>query len=124
MNYLVDTNILLWYLNADDRLPETFKEIFFSSADTINISIASLWEITIKASIGKLNLKNGFEETLSIILNSEQWVILPIKAMHLQKLYELPFHHNDPFDRILFAQSTTEEMTLLYTDTIFNKYKI
>lgn len=122
MNYLIDTNILLWYLESDPRLPDDFKEILFSDQSSIYISIVSLWEITIKTSLGKLQLSNGFENTLSIIESSDQWSILPIKSEHLKKLYSLPYKHHDPFDRLIYAQSLSENMGFLYTDKSFDLY--
>jgi len=73
MRCLLDTNILLWFLEDNKKLPLAFKEILISDDNELFISIASLWEITIKSSIGKLTLKSGLKDFLSIIIGSNQF---------------------------------------------------
>lgn len=124
MKYCVDTNILLWYLDGNPQLSDQHKTIIQNESENIYISIASLWEITIKSGIGKLTLKRGFQNTIDLIRNSHGWVIIPIITEHLFELYNLPFYHNDPFDRIIFAQCKFEKFHLIYTDKIFDKYYI
>jgi PIN domain nuclease of toxin-antitoxin system len=123
MKYLPDTNILLWYLDGDSRLSESFIHTISSESNVIFISIASLWEIAIKSAIGKLELKRGFENTLSLIESSDEWSILSVTPAHLKTLYSLPFHHNDPFDRLIYAQCVAEEIEFLYTDKVFDLYR-
>lgn len=87
------------------------------------LSIASVWEIGIKTSIGKLALRGDFAEVEDFIAeNSIE--LLPITFEHIQRLQQLPFHHRDPFDRLLIAQAFTESLTLLSRDTIFPQYGV
>ena len=95
-----------------------------SEDNTIFVSVASLWEIAIKSSMGKLQLKRGYEETLSAVYSSREWKILEIRPKHLSIVQKLPFHHSDPFDRLIFAQSVSEGMELLHTDPVFDSYKM
>ena len=124
MNYLVDTNVLLVYLEGEELLGADMMSKIDSDDNTIFVSAASLWEIAIKSSMGKLQLKRGFDETLSVITGSREWKILEIKPKHLSMVHKLPFHHSDPFDRLIFAQSVSEGMELLHTDPVFDSYKM
>ena len=120
--YLIDTNIFLWHLENDPQLSAKFAKIIGDSLVEIWISVVSLWEITIKASIGKLEQISDFDEFMNQKFRATGFKILPIRTAHLLKLRELPFHHRDPFDRLIIAQSLTENLELLYTDDFFVPY--
>jgi PIN domain nuclease of toxin-antitoxin system len=87
------------------------------------VSIASLWEISIKASIGKLELRIELTQ-LTDFLTDNKIDLLPIRIEHLEKLQNLPFHHRDPFDRLLIAQALTENLTLISRDSLFSLYNV
>lgn len=94
--------------------------------DTSNkcfLSIASLWEIAIKSSLGKLELKGDFAEITGFLIENDI-DILPITFHHLQQLMQLPFHHRDPFDRILIAQASTENLFVVTKDNLFLDYNV
>lgn len=122
MKYLIDTNILLWFFYDDEKLPSLFKTLIEDESNQIFISIASIWEISIKNSIGKLELGKSFDEIFPSYLDIYSFDVLPVKIEHLQKLNNLPFHHNDPFDRIIISQVFSEKLDFLFTDEIFKKY--
>ena len=124
MKYLLDTNVILWYLNDDIKLPDSHKTLIDTPGSFIFISIVSLWEIAIKSSLGKLNLDIGFDKILSAISNSEDFSILTVNTSHLKVLLNLPFYHKDPFDRLIYAQSLSENLSLIYTDKIFDQYQL
>lgn len=117
---LLDTHALLWFLGNDARLPSATKQRI-EDADTVLVSIASLWEIAIKANIGKLTLFTSFEtiETNLINLGIE---ILFIAFEDLVTYLSLPLHHRDPFDRILVAQAVNRSLILISRDTQFDAY--
>lgn len=97
------------------------KKLVEDSQNTSYISIASLWEMSIKISLGKLAIDKDFKEVFKEL--SESGIeILPISFEHVLKSSTLPFHHRDPFDRIIVAQSICEGMKLLSADEIFDKY--
>ena len=123
MKYLIDTNILLWFSENNVELPQAFKDLLFDDSNEIYVSIVTLWEIAIKYSIGKLNIPCNLELFLDEIRWKYDFIILPLEASHILKQATLPFHHRDPFDRMLYAQSVIEKMKFLYTDIIFDKYR-
>jgi len=87
------------------------------------LSIASVWEVGIKTSIGKLELRVDFAG-LAEFIAVNRIELLPISFQHIQKLQHLPFHHRDPFDRLLIVQALTENLTLLSRDAVFPQYDI
>jgi len=123
MDYLLDTHTVLWFINEDKRLSsKALKTI--KPADTIcYISIASLWEVSIKASINKLVLHRSFKE-LEKQISDNDIRILPITFKDLLILYALPHHHRYPFDRIIISQSMTNKLTVITKDPAFENYDV
>lgn len=119
MRYLLDTHILLWWLNEDKSLDEKTKDIIADPNNLIFISAASAWEITLKKSLGKLRVPSHLKETLV----NGGFELLAITIDHCEALEKLPDHHRDPFDRILIAQAQLEKMTLMTHDEQFKNYK-
>jgi PIN domain nuclease of toxin-antitoxin system len=103
MNYLIDTHILLWYIVGDKRIENDTQTKIESESNAIFLSNASLWEIAIKVSIGKLKLKGSLID-LQNYLNDKGFKILEFDFEDLQTLQTLPFHYQDPFDRLIIAQ--------------------
>ena len=123
MNTLIDTHALIWFLNGDDTLSEKAKKSI-EEYDTVNfVSIASLWEIAIKISLGKLELKTPFSAIAEQITNNG-FQILPVTFADTLLLSTLPFHHRDPFDRIIIAQSLTNKLTIISKDKVFDSYQV
>ena len=121
MKLLLDTHILLWYLDDNANLSTPQRLQIEDRRNQVAVSAASLWEITIKMSIGKLELIDDIA-TVENTLRQQGIEILPIQAAHLQRLLSLPFHHRDPFDRLIIAQALAEEMTLVSNDSVFSAY--
>ncbi len=124
MKVLIDTHALLWLITDDDRLSKNARQIFLSSESRLFFSAASLWEICIKMSLGKISLKNGWFQTIQkeMEINTIQW--LPIEMTHCAEVAEMPFHHRDPFDRMLIAQAIVEDLQLLSRDRRISDYAI
>ena len=120
MKYLLDTHIALWFLNGE-RLTEKTKELIINGENYI--SVVSLWEIAIKMNIGKYTFNGGFSKFKELVINNG-FTILPIKVEYMEKLFELPLIHRDPFDRLIIATSIFEEMTLITADDNIQKYDI
>jgi PIN domain nuclease of toxin-antitoxin system len=121
MNYLIDTHILLWYIVGDKRIDSGVQGIIESKRNTVYLSNASLWEITIKVSIGKLKLTGSLSELKEFLL-VKGFKILEFDFEDLETLLQLPFHHQDPFDRLIVAQSLTKKMEIITDDLNVKKY--
>lgn len=120
MRYLLDTHALLWALGEPGTLAPAAREAIASPANLIHVSIASLWECTIKASIGKLDLPPDFLDVIA----ETGYDALPIRLPHLAAYRSLPMHHRDPFDRLLVAQAQAEALTLITRDQEIAKYPV
>lgn len=124
MRFLLDTHTLFWYLEGDSKLSTTAQAVIQDSSHEILISPASFWEIAIKVSLGKWQLNRTYEELVEIAFNLYGFQILPILPKHTAHLIELPFHHKDPFDRLLAAQSLVEGIGLVSADGVFDHYGV
>jgi PIN domain nuclease of toxin-antitoxin system len=123
MAFLLDTHAFLWFVAGDKQLPESIKSKILNINESCYLSVASLWEITIKTQIGKLKLEISLQELFDYI-DRNQIEIIQITYDHLLTLSELPAHHSDPFDRIIVSQAVTENLTLISKDKGLKKYKI
>ena len=123
MNYLLDTHTLIWFLNGDKELSSNAGKAIESIEAFNFVSIASLWEIAIKVSLGRLELKTSFKKIEEQIIKNN-FEILPITFRDTMVLSTLPFHHRDPFDRLLIVQSMNNKFIVISKDQHFDKYKI
>ena len=123
MKFLVDTHILLWHLEDSPKQSETVIKELQDSSNQIFISQASLWEMSIKISLGKLKIPVPLEDLL-FHLERSAWTILPIQNKDILRLLDLPYHHSDPFDRIIAAQCLNQDLTLITKDSIFELYGV
>ncbi|MBC8094052.1 MAG: type II toxin-antitoxin system VapC family toxin [Pseudonocardia sp.] len=117
MRALLDTNALLWLLGGDERLGERARS-HIESAESLVVSVASLWEVAIKVSIGKL----APIPELHASIRDLGFERLGVEDPHLTTLQTLPLHHRDPFDRLLIAQTLTDGLTVLTADEVFGTY--
>lgn len=123
MNFLLDTHTFIWFINGDKLLPKNIIKAIKNIENTCNISIASIWEMGIKISLGKLAIISDFNK-ISDILSENDIGILPITLNHLDCLLKLDYYHRDPFDRIIISQAICEKLTILTKDSEFKKYKV
>ncbi|MGQ7852974.1 type II toxin-antitoxin system VapC family toxin [Pedobacter sp. WC2501] len=119
--YLLDTHVLLWMQDDNIALSKEARKILEDSTTQLYLSIASLWEITIKQSLGKLQLQYSLEELIDSC-NANKINTLPIDFETLKILKTLPFIHRDPFDRIIIATSMELDLDLISSDEIAKKY--
>jgi PIN domain nuclease of toxin-antitoxin system len=122
MSHLLDTHTLIWFLENDPRLPPATRTQI-ETTPTIFISIVSLWEITIKANIGKLSLSFPFK-TIAPNLVTTGITELPITFKDLEIYLSLPLHYCDPLDRILIAQAMNHSLSFISQDTQMDAYPI
>lgn len=124
MKHLLDTHALLWYTLANPQLSGTAEALILDPANEIFISPASYWEIAIKISIGKLTLHQPYDDFIDACLNKYGFVILPIEPRHTTVLTTLPFHHRDPFDRLIIAQAIADQIPVISGDPAFDAYPV
>lgn len=124
MNFLLDTHIFLWFVNDDPRLSDRFKDLIENQSNFIYISVASLWEMSIKYNLGKLTLAPAYEEFVEREITESSIILLNIELEHIKINASLPFHHRDPFDRIIIAQSMAENISIMTLDSVFSRYPI
>jgi len=123
MKFLLDTHTFLWFLGGDSELSKQARMFIENPKHEKYVSIASFWEIAIKHSLRKLTLDVPFEELKNeVIKNSFQ--ILPITFEDTLQLCTLPFHHSDPFDRVIISQAKGNDLTLLSRDNNFALYDV
>ena len=120
MNLILDTHIILWWLDNSNKLPEKYFRVISDSNNICFISSATVWEISIKSGLGKLEIPDNFTD----ILLQEGFSELPVSWEHAAKVKHLPFHHKDPFDRLIIAQTIIEDFKLLTVDNIIPEYEV
>lgn len=121
MKYLIDTHTFLWFTEGCSDLSYTALELIMDKNNEIFISIASLWEISIKTAIGKLAIAGSYELVIEDVTENDMQ-ILPINFAHTVIQNKLPLYHRDPFDRIIISQALVENMDLISKDSIFDNY--
>ena len=124
MRLLLDTHIVLWSLSDDARLKPAVRSHIVDAAHTVLFSHASIWEISIKLAQGRLRLPGGNMDSLLALLKRTSITLLPIRLRHLRRAAVLPFHHGDPFDRLMAAQAIAEGLQLVTVDPMFRLYRV
>ena len=120
MHLLLDTHVLLWWLADDTSLTQIQRMAIQDKRNSCYISAATIWEISIKSRLGKLDVDEEYLE----VVKSPGFLELPITWQHAKTVKSLPDIHKDPFDRILIAQAIVEGMSLICTDTIIAQYNV
>ncbi|MGL6344398.1 MAG: type II toxin-antitoxin system VapC family toxin [Waterburya sp.] len=132
MNLLLDTHVFLWFVNDHPKLSNHFKDLIEDDDNVSYLSMASLWKMSIKFNLGKLRLDPNYEEfvereviTSSIKLpRKAEYRSLKIELEHFKINAALPFHHRDPFDRLIIAQAVVENLPIISVDSAFDKYSV
>lgn len=119
MRYLLDTQVLLWALADPKRLPASTRRLMEADDAEFCFSLGSIWEIAIKRSLGTLHFD---PELIADTAEADGYLALPILREHLCVVAKLPWHHRDPFDRLLVAQSLVEPVSLLTADATLARY--
>ncbi|WP_113926073.1 type II toxin-antitoxin system VapC family toxin [Cognataquiflexum aquatile] len=123
MDLILDTHTLLWFLNGDEKLPLRIRHLIESEENTKYLSIASIWEIGIKMSLGKLIFPKGLEKLVSLVVENG-FLILPITTQNIISVSNLEFIHRDPFDRIIVSQAKDNNFQILTFDQNISKYPV
>lgn len=124
MRFLIDTHVFLWFIAGDTRLSKKVRQAIEDEANEVFLSVASVWEIAIKTSVGKLTLAKPFAELIPEQIADNEIDVLPIHFDELKIVSALPLYHRDPFDRLLLAQTITHGVPIASDDANFVQYGI
>jgi PIN domain nuclease of toxin-antitoxin system len=123
MQYLWDTHTFLWWVAGSSSLSARAREVIEHDDHEPYMSMVSLWEISIKTSLGKLDIAGEYRTVIDDV-NENGIQLLPITFPHTLSQHQLPFHHRDPFDRMIIAQAMVEQMPVISADRQFDPYAI
>jgi PIN domain nuclease of toxin-antitoxin system len=123
MNLLLDTHVLIWWLQDSDRLGRRARHAILRPGAAVFISSASMWEISIKSAAGRLKIKEPLAKCIPDLV-AGGFHHLPINFEHALAVRDLPPHHNDPLDRMLIAQAQCEDLTLMTVDPAITPYDV
>ena len=124
MKVLLDTHAFLWFINGSDRLSLRARETIEEPSNHRYLSIASLWEISIKISLDRLKIEMSLRDLVERQVVDNDIQILHINSHHLERLSQLQFYHKDPFDRLIISQGLVEEISIITKDTLFFQYSV
>ncbi|MFP4653923.1 MAG: type II toxin-antitoxin system VapC family toxin [Phormidium sp.] len=124
MRLLLDTHTVLWFFMGNSRLSDKVRDLVEDGHNHKLISVAMVWEMSIKQSQNKLTLEKTASDYIEDKIRLDDFELLPIQLNHLRILSSLPFYHKDPFDRLLIAQAMQENIPILSKDIAFNAYPI
>lgn len=124
MRLLLDTHAFLWFCGGSPLLNRRARGAIEDSENVCWVSHATAWEVAIKASLGKLTLPASYEELFGDLAVANAWKVLTPKIDHYSEVRRLPFHHRDPFDRLIIAQARFEGLTIVSDDAQFARYDV
>lgn len=124
INLLLDTHAFIWWYSEPEKLSDRVLAACQDVTNTLALSVASVWEMQIKAQLGKLQLTKPLSEIIQHQQDQNQLHIMPVTLPVILALDDLPMHHRDPFDRLLIAQARVEQFVLVSNDSQFKKYSV
>ena len=124
MRLLLDTHAFLWFIGETSMMSERSRRAVEDARNDVLLSVASVWELAIKASIGKIDVGEPLDDFLAAQVETNRILLLDVTARHALAVRRLPFHHRDPFDRLLVAQAQCEALTVVSHDEAFARYDV
>ena len=124
MKLLLDTHIFIWWADQPEKLSPVALSALEDETNELLLSVASVWEMQIKIQLGKLKLSLPLKELVNNQQEANDLTVLPVTLAHVSTLDALPFHHKDPFDRLLIAQGIEEALTIVTADSQFSSYSV
>ncbi len=124
MRLLLDTHAFLWFITDDPQLSTVAKGHISDANNEVLVSPASYWEIAIKVRLGKYPLSVPYETFITRGIEGNGFKVLPIEPRHTSVLTTMPFHHRDPFDRLIVAQAQVEQVPIVSVDAILDTYGV
>jgi PIN domain nuclease of toxin-antitoxin system len=122
MRHLLDAHSLIWALDDPRKLGKRAVTVLEDPANELLVSVGTIWEISIKAGLGKLSLSLPYRQWMERASSDLGLSVLPLTLEHAERQMSLPYHHRDPFDRLLVAQCLVEDIPLVSADTVFDQY--
>ncbi len=124
MRYLLDTHAFLWFVGGIEGFSQEVIDLIIDSRNQKLLSIASIWELSIKISLKKIKIEGSLIDFVKSECEKNGFDLLNITLEHLNKPSHLPFHHKDPFDRLIITQALVESIPIISSDEVFEKYKV
>ena len=124
MRLLLDTHAFLWFVLDDPKLSSSARALIADPANDVLLSPSTYWEIAIKVSLNKLDLHTSYEDFMTRGIEGNQFEILPIETRHTAVVSTMPSHHRDPFDRLIIAQATVENIGVVSVGSDFDSYGV
>jgi PIN domain nuclease of toxin-antitoxin system len=124
LKVLIDTHVFLWYVTNNKQLRDNHKIMINERENLVYLSQASIWEMAIKYSLGKLTFDSPFREFIESQIQINDFQILSLNLLHFERVAQLPFQHRDPFDRMIIAQAITENVPVISYDQVFDSYVV
>ncbi|HON91720.1 MAG TPA: type II toxin-antitoxin system VapC family toxin [Sedimentisphaerales bacterium] len=124
MNLLLDTHAFLWFIDGSAKLSQRARELIEDQGNAKLVSVASLWEMGLKMSLGRLELAQPFGDLIPRQMELNGFGLLPVRISHIARIISLPFQHRDPFDRMIVAQCVAEGLSVVSLDSVFDKYSV
>jgi PIN domain nuclease of toxin-antitoxin system len=124
MTVLMDTHSFIWFVDGNSQLSARARTLIEDPANDKFLSMASIWEMAVKISLGKLSIAQPFEQFIPHQLQINGFEMLEIKFDHIVRVSNLPFHHRDPVDRLLIAQCLVERIPVISVDSVFDAYSV
>jgi len=124
LRLLLDTHVFMWAITGDPRLSADASRTFTNPNNEVLLSVASVWEIVVKAAAGKLPFPRPVSSNLRAELKKTSTAVLPMLLQHALQVEKLPLHHRDPFDRIILAQAIEEKIPVVSNDQKFRLYPV
>jgi PIN domain nuclease of toxin-antitoxin system len=124
MRLLLDSHAFLWAITDSNELSTKARDVLTDPDNELFLSVASIWELAIKASIGKLTLRMPLGDLLLSARHDLGLRVLQVELDHALAVQDLPFHHRDPFDRLLVVQARSKGMPILSRDAVFDRYEL
>lgn len=120
----MDTHAFIWLIEDNENLTQKIKKIYLDNSNEVYLSIASIWEMVIKISLNKLSLEGKLSTLVEKHAVGNNVKLLSIQPSHVISVTNLPFHHKDPFDRLLISQCLQEKLNFLSKDKTFDLYGV
>ena len=124
MRLLLDTHAFIWFVDGNPKLSNAARTAIDDVENLVYLSVASVWELAILVSLQRLTLQRTVKEYVALYTEKNAIDLLPVTIDHIEGIVSLPFHHRDPFDRLLLAQAKSSDLTLVSADNAFNHYAV